>query len=153
MFSTVPYVVSPVTLAGPQLPTEARVPQEVERRLVLLPLGRRDQGGEDDPGAATVDDVMVLVPQPRACVAVWHRRGVRIGRADAEIGRPPIGSRAWRADWGGRPAVSHRDAVRRARPGQPAPSRSTFLATVRGRRRLHRLHGHFPHHPLRGLLL
>jgi hypothetical protein len=72
------------------------VPQEIERRLVLLHLGRRDQGGEDDPGAATVDDVMVLVPQPRAFVSVWHRRGVGIGRADAEIGRPPIGTGARR---------------------------------------------------------
>ena len=75
-----------------QLPAEARPPEQVERRLVLLHLGRRDQGGEDDPGLAAVDDVVVLVAQVRAAVPERHRRGVGIGRADAEIGRAPVGA-------------------------------------------------------------
>ena len=66
MFATVPYLVSPVTWRGRSFHRNARPPEQVERRLVLLHLGRRDQGGEDDPGAAAIDDVVVLVAQVRA---------------------------------------------------------------------------------------
>ena len=51
-----------------QLPAEARPPQQVEGRLVLLHLGRGDQGGQDDPGPAAIDDVVVVIAQVRATV-------------------------------------------------------------------------------------
>ena len=63
-------------LARPQLPAKARSPEQVERRLVLLHLGRGDQGGEDDPRPAAIDDVVVLVAQARAALPQRHRRGV-----------------------------------------------------------------------------
>ena len=49
MFSTVPYLVSPVICRGSKFPAEACPPEQVERWLVILHLGRRDQRGEDDP--------------------------------------------------------------------------------------------------------
>jgi len=69
-----------------QFPAEARVPQQIERRLVLLHLRRRDQGGQDDSRFAAIGEVVVQIAQSRASIPVRHRRGVGIGGADAEIG-------------------------------------------------------------------
>jgi hypothetical protein len=79
-------------VARAQLPPEARVPQQVERRLIFLHLGRRDQGGEDDPRAAAIDAGMILVPQVRAAIPERQRRGIRIGGAGAEVRRSSVGA-------------------------------------------------------------
>ena len=80
-----------------QLPAEAFSPQEIEGWLVLHDLRRRHQGREDNPRPAPVDDVVVVVAQAGAAVGESHRRGVGIGRADAEVGRAPIRAALLRA--------------------------------------------------------
>ncbi len=67
-------------LARAQLAAEADPPQQVPHRLVLHDVGRRDQRGEDDPGLAAVDHVVVVVAQARPGLDA-HRRGVWVGRA------------------------------------------------------------------------
>ena len=79
-------------LARAQLPAEPRPPEQVERRLVVLHLGRRHQRGQDDPRLAAVDDVVVVVAEVRAAVARRQRRGVGVGGAGPEVGRAPVGA-------------------------------------------------------------
>jgi hypothetical protein len=90
MFSVVPYLVSPRHLSGPQLPAAAGSPEQIERRLVFLHLCRRDQGHQDHPRLAAIDHGVVLVAEARSSFARGHRRGVGIGGADAEVGRPSL---------------------------------------------------------------
>ena len=59
----------PSDLTRPQLPAEPGPPEQVERRLVLLHLGRGHQGGQDDPRLAPIDHIVVLVAQAGATVA------------------------------------------------------------------------------------
>ena len=66
-------------LVRPQLPAEADPPQQIEHRLVLHDVGRRDQRGEDDAALAAVDDVVVVVAQA-------GRPQSRIGEASGSVG-------------------------------------------------------------------
>jgi hypothetical protein len=89
MVSTVPSLVSPVTCCGHSFQRK-RAPEAIAGRLVLLHLGGGNQGGEDDPRPATIDDGVVVVAQVGVTLPARHRRGLRIGRADPEIGGAPI---------------------------------------------------------------
>src|SRR3954466_4863087 len=101
-------------LAWPQLPAEPRPPEQIEGGLVFLYLRRSHQGGEDDPGAAAIDEVVVLIAQPRASFSVRHRRGIGIGRAGPEIGCAPVRTarrRSVRATGSANPIVALRSTV------------------------------------------
>jgi len=80
-----------------KLPAEARSPQHVERRLVVLHLARRHYRRQDDPRLAAVHHVVRAVAVPRAAVVRPQRGGVRIGGAGSEIRRPPVGAALQRA--------------------------------------------------------
>ena len=56
----------PRDLVGPDLPAEADPPQQIAHRLALHDVGRRHQGGEDDPALAAIDDVVVVVAEADA---------------------------------------------------------------------------------------
>src|SRR5215212_650877 len=79
-------------LAWPELPPEARPPEQVERRLVLLHLGGCDECGEDDARLAAIDDVVVMIAQMRASAPLEHWRGIGVGGADAEVSGPLVGA-------------------------------------------------------------
>ena len=83
-------MVSPVTCRGRSFQRKQHPPQQVQHRQVLHHLGRRDERGEDDPRLATVNDVMVVVPQIQAATAVAHEGGIGIGDAGPEVGHPPV---------------------------------------------------------------
>jgi len=90
MFSTVPYLGLAGDLAGVELPAEPRPPEQVERRLVVLHLGRRHQRGQHGPGLAAVDHRVVVIPEARAALGRAPRRRIRVGRPGAEVGGAPI---------------------------------------------------------------
>ena len=72
-------------LPRPQLPAEARPPQQIEHRLVLHHLAGGHQHPHNDAAFAAIDDIVRLVAQMSSAALEAHRRGVGIGRADTQI--------------------------------------------------------------------
>jgi hypothetical protein len=48
-------------LPRPQLPTESGAPEEINRWLVFLHFGWRDERGEDNARFPTIDDRVILI--------------------------------------------------------------------------------------------
>ena len=56
-----------------EFPAEARPPEEIDGRLIVLHFGWRDQCGQDDPSLATIDHLVIVVP--KACTdSLWSER-------------------------------------------------------------------------------
>jgi hypothetical protein len=72
---------------GPQLPSKAAVPEQNERRLVVLRLGRHHQRGQDDPSHAAVDVGVVSVAEAGPALSRPQRGGVGVGGTGSDIGR------------------------------------------------------------------
>jgi hypothetical protein len=101
--------------SGPQRPTEACVPEQSEGGLILLPIRWGGQGGKDDARPAAVDAGVVVIAQVGAAIPERQRRGVRIGRADAQVRRASGASAGHRTVGTARvrdPVVPPRSAVR-----------------------------------------
>ena len=131
MFSIVPYLVSPVTWRGRSFQRKRARHSRSSAGWFSCTSAGVTKAGEDDPRLAAVDDVVVLVAQVGAPIPQRHRRGVGIGRADAEIGRAPVGRRSSRRGRDDRPARSSRGAA-------AARSASSALGRLRQRDRQRR---------------
>jgi hypothetical protein len=97
MFSTVPDFGVARHLPGMECPAEARPPEEIERRLVVLHRGRSHQRRQHDPGLAAIDHGVIVVAEVRASAARSQGRGIRVRGACPDVGGPPIGSARPRA--------------------------------------------------------
>ena len=77
MFSTVPYLVSPVTCRGRSFQRKRARQSRSRAGWFSCTSAGVDQGGQDDPRPAAVDDVVVLVAQVGAAIpaaaSAWRR--------------------------------------------------------------------------------
>src|SRR5260221_1129287 len=69
-----------------QFPAKAGAKDEVTHRLVIHDFRRRHQYLEDDACFAAIDDIVGMIPQMRASPFQPHRGGIRISRADPQVG-------------------------------------------------------------------
>jgi hypothetical protein len=90
MFSTAPDRRVAGRLPGMEFPPESRPPQEIERRLGVLDLGRGHQRRQDDAGLPSVHNRVVVVAETRPALAWSQRRGIRIRRAGPDVRRSPV---------------------------------------------------------------
>ena len=90
-FSTVPYLVSPVTWRGCSFQRNRACQSRSRAGWLSCTSAGVTKRGEDDPRLAAVDDVMVVVPQTRTPGPRRQRGGVGVGGAGAEVGRPAVG--------------------------------------------------------------
>src|SRR5215212_8804557 len=95
MFGIVPYLVSPVIWRGRKFQRK-RAHQSRSRAgwFSCTSAGATKAARmirARPPCPTPVNDIVVLIAQVGAPISPRHRRGVRIGGADAEVGRPPVG--------------------------------------------------------------
>ena len=80
-----------------EFPAEARPPEEIDGRLVVLYLGRGHQRGQDNPRLPAIDDVVVVVAKTGSTAARSKRGRIRIRRTGPKVRRSPIGAARARA--------------------------------------------------------
>ena len=66
------------------------MPGQVEHRLILHDLAGRHQDAQDNPAFSSIHDIMGLVAQVRPAAFETQWRGIRIGGADANVGRAQV---------------------------------------------------------------
>jgi hypothetical protein len=79
-------------LFGPQTPTEAGMPEQIQHRMIVhhLPGGHQDR--QNDAPFASIDHIMGMIAQMGSSSFEAHRRRVRISSADAKIRRLLVGA-------------------------------------------------------------
>ena len=79
-------------LMGTQFSAEAGSPEQILGGLDFLHVGRGHEHSQDNPRPPTIDDIVVLVTQPRTPVLQSHGGRVRIGGSHAEFSRALVGT-------------------------------------------------------------
>jgi hypothetical protein len=73
-----------------EFPAKAGAKDEVAHGLVIRYFRRSHKHLENDPGFASIDDIVHMIAQVRAATLQAHRRRIRISRADPQVGRALI---------------------------------------------------------------
>src|SRR6266700_2497337 len=79
-------------LLGPQVPTKAGVPEQIQHGMIIHHLPRGNQDRQNDATFAPIDHIVGMIAQMRSSPFEAHWCGIRISGADAKICRALIGA-------------------------------------------------------------